>query len=48
MVYTFIDIDDTTNNKCKVKCNSNQGANSTWASGGNMETSAMFIRIGDT
>jgi len=48
MVYTFIDIDDTTNNKCKVKFNSNQGANSTWASGGNMETSAMFIRIGDT
>mgnify|MGYP001349825540 FL=1 len=48
MVYTFIDIDDTTNNKCKVKFNSNQGANSTWASGGDMETSAMFIRIGDT
>ena len=48
MAYTFIDIDDTTNNKCKVKFNSNQGANSTWASGGDMETSAIFIRIGDT
>ena len=46
--YTFLDIDDTTNNKCKIKFNSNQGATSTWASGGAMQTSAMFIRIGDT
>ena len=46
--YTFLDIDDTTNNKCKIKFNSNQGATSTWASGGEMNTSAMFIRIGDT
>lgn len=48
MAYTFIDIDDTTNNKCKVKFNSNQGANSTWAGGSDMQTSAIFIRIGDT
>jgi hypothetical protein len=48
LVYTFLDIDDTTNNKCKIKFNSNQGATSTWASGSNMATSAFFIRIGDT
>ena len=48
LVYTFIDIDDTTNNKCKIKFNSNQGNTSTWASGGSMATSALFIRIGDT
>ena len=48
MVYTFIDIDDTTDSKCKVKFNSQQGATSEWESGGNMQTSAMFIRIGDT
>ena len=46
--YTFLDIDDTTNDKCKIKFNSNQGNTSTWASGGDMATSAMFIRIGDT
>ena len=46
--YTFLDIDDTTNNKCKIKFNSNQGATSTWAAGSAMQTSAMFIRIGDT
>jgi len=48
MVYTFIDVDDVTSNKCKVKFDSNQGATSTWTSGGNMETSAIFMRIGDT
>tara|TARA_E500000305_G_scaffold59805_1_gene47743 strand:+ start:158 stop:727 length:570 start_codon:yes stop_codon:yes gene_type:complete len=48
MVYTFMDIDDVTNNKCKIYFESHQGATSTWASGGNMETSAIFMRIGDT
>ena len=48
MAMTFLDVDDTTNNVCKVRFNTNQGATSTWASGGDMETSAFFIRIGDT
>ena len=45
---TFLDIDDVTSNKCKLLFKSNQGATSTCASGGAMQTSAMFIRIGDT
>ena len=48
MAMTFIDVDDVTDNACKIKFNSNQGATSTWASGGSMETQAFFVRIGDT
>ena len=48
MAMTFLDVDDTTSNLCKVRFNTNQGATSTWASGGDMQTSAFFVRIGDT
>ena len=48
MAMTFIDVDDVTDDTCKLKFTSNQGNTSTWVSGGEMETKAFFIRMGDT
>jgi hypothetical protein len=48
MVMTFLDVTDTTDDNCKVRFNTNQGATSLWISGGDMETQAFFMRIGDT
>jgi len=48
MAMTFINVDDVTDDTCKLKFTSNQGATSTWTSGGEMETKAFFIRVGDS
>jgi hypothetical protein len=48
MAMTFLDVDDTTDNKCKVKLSSQQGSTSVWYSSSDMQTSAFFIRMGDS